>query len=314
MTFACVFPGQGSQSLGMLSALADAHPQVRDCFQDASDTLGFDLWSLVQNGPEEELNRTEHTQPAMLAAGVAVWRVWQAAGGPVPAVMAGHSLGEYTALVCAGALSFSDAVGLVAERGRLMQGAVAPGEGAMAAILGLDDAQVIDVCARAAQGGVVEAVNFNSPGQVVIAGETAAVDRAVALAGEAGAKRSVKLPVSVPSHCQLMEGAAGLLAQRLAGIAIQAPATPVIHNVDAASHDAPDEIRGLLAAQLHRPVRWVQTVQKMAADGVGTVLELGPGKVLTGLNKRIDKSLSLACVQDPQSLEQALALALAAES
>ncbi|MFN2349794.1 MAG: ACP S-malonyltransferase [Thioalkalivibrio sp.] len=308
MTFACVFPGQGSQSLGMLSALADAHPQIRDCFQDASDTLGFDLWSLVQNGPEEELNRTEHTQPAMLAAGVAVWRVWQAAGGAAPGVMAGHSLGEYTALVCAGALSFTDAVALVAERGRLMQGAVAPGEGAMAAILGLDDAQVIDVCARAAQGGVVEAVNFNSPGQVVIAGESAAVDRAVALAGEEGAKRSVKLPVSVPSHCQLMERAAAQLAERLAGIAIQAPVIPVIHNVDAASHDSPDDIRSLLAAQLHHPVRWVQSVQKMAADGVGSVLELGPGKVLTGLNKRIDKSLRLACVQDPQSLEQALAL------
>ncbi|MFW5453562.1 ACP S-malonyltransferase [Thioalkalivibrio sulfidiphilus] len=306
MTFACVFPGQGSQSLGMLSALSDAHPQVRETFQEASDVLGFDLWSLVQNGPEEDLNRTENTQPAMLAAGVAVWRVWQAAGGPAPAVMAGHSLGEYTALVCAGAMGFSDAAGLVAERGRLMQGAVAPGQGAMAAILGLDDAQVIEVCARAAEGGVVEAVNFNSPGQVVIAGETAAVDRAVALAAEAGAKRSVKLPVSVPSHCRLMAGAAERLAERLASVAIVSPSIPVIHNVDVSSHSDPAQIRAVLAAQLHRPVRWVESVQKMAADGVTTVLELGPGKVLTGLNKRIDKTLALACVQDPESLAQAL--------
>jgi [acyl-carrier-protein] S-malonyltransferase len=309
MTFACVFPGQGSQSLGMLSALSDAHPQVRDAFQEASDALGFDLWSLVQNGPEDDLNRTENTQPAMLAAGVAVWRVWQAAGGPAPAMMAGHSLGEYTALVCAGALAFGDAVGLVAERGRLMQGAVAPGEGAMAAILGLDDGQVIDVCARAAEGGVVEAVNFNSPGQVVIAGETAAVDRAVALASDAGARRSVKLPVSVPSHCRLMEGAAARLAERLTGVNVQAPSTPVIHNVDADVHGEPDAIRAALTAQLHRPVRWVETVRRMAAEGVTTVVELGPGKVLTGLNKRIEKNLNLACVQDPESLQQALELA-----
>lgn len=309
MTFACVFPGQGSQSPGMLSALSDAHPQVRDAFQEASDTLGFDLWSLVQNGPEDDLNRTENTQPAMLAAGVAVWRVWQAAGGAAPTLMAGHSLGEYTALVCAGALAFGDAVGLVAERGRLMQGAVAPGEGAMAAILGLDDGQVIDVCARAAEGGVVEAVNFNSPGQVVIAGETAAVDRAVALASEAGARRSVKLPVSVPSHCRLMEGAAARLAERLAGVTVRAPSIPVIHNVDADVHGEPDAIRAALTAQLHRPVRWVDTVRRMAAQGVTTVVELGPGKVLTGLNKRIEKNLNLACVQDPESLQQALGLA-----
>lgn len=203
-------------------------------------------------------------------------------------------------------MGFSDAAGLVAERGRLMQGAVAPGQGAMAAILGLDDAQVIEVCARAAEGGVVEAVNFNSPGQVVIAGETAAVDRAVALAAEAGAKRSVKLPVSVPSHCWLMAGAAECLAERLASVAIVSPSIPVIHNVDVSSHSDPAQIRAVLAAQLHRPVRWVESVQKMAADGVTTVLELGPGKVLTGLNKRIDKTLALACVQDPESLAQAL--------
>jgi [acyl-carrier-protein] S-malonyltransferase len=308
MTFACVFPGQGSQSLGMLSALSDAHPQVREAFEEASDALGSDLWNLAQNGPEEDLNRTEMTQPAMLAAGVAAWRVWQASGGRTPAILAGHSLGEYTALVCAGALGFADTVQLVAERGRLMQGAVAPGEGAMAAILGLDDGQVMDVCARAAQGGVVEAVNFNSPGQVVIAGDTAAVDRAVALAEEAGARRSVKLPVSVPSHCRLMEDAAARLAGRLADTAVTAPGIPVIHNVDASAHEAPDDIRAALAAQLHRPVRWVDSVRHMAAQGVSAIVELGPGKVLTGLNKRIDKGLGVACVQDPESLRQALDL------
>lgn len=308
MTFACVFPGQGSQSLGMLSALSDAHPQVREAFQEASDALDMDLWSLVQSGPEEDLNRTENTQPAMLAAGVATWRVWRSSGGPDPAMMAGHSLGEYTALVCADALNFSDAVQLVAERGRLMQGAVAPGEGAMAAILGLDDAQVIDVCERAAAGQVVEAVNFNSPGQVVIAGSAAAVDRAVALAGEAGAKRSVKLPVSVPSHCRLMEDAAARLAERLAGLSIGAPCIPVIHNVDASRHDNPDGIRAALAAQLHRPVRWVDSIRVMTGQGISRVVEMGPGKVLSGLNKRIDKGLASACVQDPETLRQALDL------
>jgi [acyl-carrier-protein] S-malonyltransferase len=308
MTFACVFPGQGSQSLGMLSALSDAHPQVREAFEEASDALGSDLWNLAQNGPEEDLNRTEMTQPAMLAAGVAAWRVWQASGGEAPSVLAGHSLGEYTALVCAGALAFGDTVQLVAERGRLMQGAVAPGEGAMAAILGLDDGQVMDICARAARGGVVEAVNFNSPGQVVIAGDTAAVDRAVALAAEAGARRSVKLPVSVPSHCRLMEDAAARLAGRLADTAVTAPGIPVIHNVDASAHDVPDDIRAALAGQLHRPVRWVDSVRHMAAQGVSAIVELGPGKVLTGLNKRIDKGLGVVCVQDPESLRQALDL------
>ena len=306
MSLACVFPGQGSQSIGMLRALGDAHPEVRETFQEASDVLGFDLWALAQNGAEEELNRTENTQPAMLAAGVAVWRVWQGAGGTQPAVMAGHSLGEYTALVCAGALAYGDAVRLVAERGRLMQGAVAPGEGAMAAILGLDDAQVLDVCERAAEGGVVEAVNFNSPGQVVIAGDTAAVDRAVALASQAGARRSVKLPVSVPSHCRLMAPAAEQLARYLADVAVSLPGVPVIHNVDAAMRVTPDDIRSALADQLQRPVRWVDSVRRMAADGVSVVAELGPGKVLTGLNKRIDKSLGAICVQDPDSLQQAL--------
>ena len=301
MKLACVFPGQGSQSLGMLAALAEAFPQVRETFQEASDVLGLDLWALTQEGPADDLNRTENTQPAMLAAGVAVWRAWTAQGGSEPVVMAGHSLGEYTALVCADALDFDAAVRLVAERGRLMQNAVA-------AILGLDDEQVRTVCREAATAGVVEAVNYNAPGQVVIAGETAAVERAIALAGEAGAKRSVKLPVSVPSHCSLLKSAASNMHVRLESVRVGTPAIRVIHNVDVASHAEPDVIRAALAAQIHRPVRWVETVQAMAADGVTTVLELGPGKVLTGLNKRIDKSLTVACVQDPDSLAQALAL------
>ncbi|EHQ51672.1 ACP S-malonyltransferase [Ectothiorhodospira sp. PHS-1] len=308
MKLACVFPGQGSQSLGMLAALAEAFPQVRETFQEASDVLGLDLWALTQEGPADDLNRTENTQPAMLAAGVAVWRAWTAQGGSEPVVMAGHSLGEYTALVCADALDFDAAVRLVAERGRLMQNAVPAGEGAMAAILGLDDEQVRTVCREAAAAGVVEAVNYNAPGQVVIAGETAAVERAIALAGEAGAKRSVKLPVSVPSHCSLLKSAASNMHVRLESVRVGTPAIRVIHNVDVASHAEPDVIRAALAAQIHRPVRWVETVQAMAADGVTTVLELGPGKVLTGLNKRIDKSLTVACVQDPDSLAQALAL------
>ncbi|MCG5500511.1 ACP S-malonyltransferase [Ectothiorhodospira lacustris] len=308
MKLACVFPGQGSQSLGMLGALAEAFPLVRETFQEASDVLGLDLWALTQTGPADDLNRTENTQPAMLAAGVAVWRVWTAQGGIEPEVMAGHSLGEYTALVCADALDFDAAVRLVAERGRLMQSAVPAGEGAMAAILGLDDEQIRTVCREAADAGVVEAVNYNAPGQVVIAGQTAAVDRAIILASEAGAKRSVKLPVSVPSHCSLLKAAASNMHVRLESVRVGTPAIRVIHNVDVASHAEPDVIRAALAAQIHRPVRWVETVQAMAADGVTTVLELGPGKVLTGLNKRIDKALTVACVQDPDSLTQALAL------
>ncbi|AHK79260.1 malonyl CoA-ACP transacylase [Ectothiorhodospira haloalkaliphila] len=306
MRIACVFPGQGSQSLGMLGALAQAHPQVRETFQQASDVLGLDLWALTQDGPESDLNRTENTQPAMLAAGVAAWRVWNAEGGPEPQIMAGHSLGEYTALVCADSLDFDVAVRLVAERGRLMQGAVAEGEGAMAAVLGLTDEQVQAVCLEASADGVVEAVNFNAPGQVVIAGTTAAVERATLLAKEAGAKRAVQLPVSVPSHCQLMKSAALQMHVRLDAVRVGIPRIPVIHNVDVDCHDGAGVIRGALAAQIHRPVRWVETIQRMAGDGITHVVELGPGKVLTGLNKRIEKSLKLACVQDPESLAQAL--------
>lgn len=303
---ALVFPGQGSQSVGMLAELAVAEPAVIETFAEASEALGYDLWKLVQEGPEQDLNRTDRTQPAMLAAGVAVWRVWQARGGQIPALMAGHSLGEYTALVCAGALDFSDAASLVADRGRFMQEAVPQGQGAMAAVLGLDDDTIRRVCAEAAEGEVVEAVNFNAPGQVVIAGAATAVERAIERLKAAGARRAVPLPVSAPSHCALMKPAAERLAARLADIQIKAPAVPVLHNVDVAAVSDADAIRERLVRQLYSPVRWVETVQAMAAQGVTRVVECGPGKVLAGLNRRIDKELATAAVQDPASLAQAL--------
>jgi [acyl-carrier-protein] S-malonyltransferase len=305
-TLAIVFPGQGSQSPGMLSELAASFPLVNETFAQASEVLGYDLWKLVQDGPGEELNRTDRTQPAMLAAGVAVWRVWQQEQGAVPGVMAGHSLGEYSALVCAGALEFPDAVSLVEERGRFMQAAVPAGVGAMAAILGLDDAAVTDVCNRAAAGEVVSPVNFNSPGQVVIAGNADAVQRAIGLAKEAGAKRALPLAVSVPSHCSLMQPAAEQLAARLAQTGISTPSIPVIQNVDAARHEQPDVIRENLEKQLFSPVQWVLSVQNMGDQGVTRIIEAGPGKVLAGLCKRIDKSISNAAVFDPASLAAAL--------
>jgi [acyl-carrier-protein] S-malonyltransferase len=305
-SLAIVFPGQGSQSLGMLSELASSYPLVNETFAEASDVLGYDLWKLAQDGPEEELNRTDKTQPAMLAAGVAVWRVWQHAGGAVPGVMAGHSLGEYTALVCAGALGFSEAISLVEERGRCMQSAVPAGVGAMAAILGLDDATVTDVCSRAAAGEVVSPVNFNSPGQVVIAGNAAAVERAIVLAKEAGAKRALPLAVSVPSHCALMQPAAEQFAERLAQTSISTPAIAVMQNVDAALHEQPDVIRENLAKQLYCPVQWVLSVQHLAEQGVTRIVEAGPGKVLAGLCKRIDKSIANASIFDSASLTAAL--------
>ena len=307
MSLAFVFPGQGSQSVGMLSALAENNTVVQDTFAEASSVLGYDLWQLTQAGPEERLNSTDVTQPAMLAAGVACWRVWQAKKGSQPRVMAGHSLGEYTALVCAGAFAYADAVGLVAERGRLMQAAVPAGTGAMAAILGLDDDIVRNVCSEASQGDVVEAVNFNSPGQVVIAGAAAAVERATVLAKEKGAKRALILPVSVPSHCALMKPAADQLALRLGEITFQTPAIPVINNVDVAIVNDAAAIRDALARQLYQPVRWVETVSRMADEGVNMLIECGPGKVLVGLNKRIVKDMNTAAVFDPASLDAALA-------
>lgn len=306
-TLALVFPGQGSQSVGMLAELAQTQPQIAETFEGASDVLGYDLWALVQQGPEEQLNQTDRTQPAMLAAGVAVWRAWEARGGAQPAIMAGHSLGEYTALVCAGALEYTDAIALVAERGRCMQHAVPAGTGAMAAILGLDDAAVAAVCTEAAAGEVVAPVNFNSPGQVVIAGHAGAVERAVVAAKAAGAKRAVTLPVSVPSHCALMTPAAEAFAERLAASEIRVPAIPVIQNVDAQPHDAPDAIRENLRRQLYSPVQWVRTVQAMRGLGIARIIEAGPGKVLAGLNRRIDKDMSNETVLDPASLDAALA-------
>lgn len=307
-SLAMVFPGQGSQSVGMLAELARAFALVTDTFAEASEALGYDLWKGVQTGPAEWLNRTACTQPAMLVSGVAVWRCWRQQTQTLPALLAGHSLGEYTALVCAGALGFADAVRLVEQRGQEMQNAVAEGSGAMAAILGLDDEQVIGVCDEAAQGEVVSAVNFNAPGQVVIAGDSAAVERAMTLAKAAGAKRALKLPVSVPSHCRLMKPAAERFAARLAQVTIQAPQIPVLHNVDVRSHADPAAIREALSQQLYSPVRWVETIRTMAAQGVDSVLEMGPGKVLAGLNKRIDKTLTSLAVQDPESLRAALEL------
>lgn len=303
---AFVFPGQGSQSVGMLSQLADAYPIVKQTFEQASDVLGFKLWDLVANGPEADLNLTQNTQPAMLAAGVAVWRVWCEKTERRPAWMAGHSLGEYTALVCAGAIAFEDAVKLVAERGRLMQEAVPAGVGAMAAILGLEDHQVVNTCAEVANGQIVAAANFNAPGQVVIAGETAAVERAMDALKALGAKRALKLPVSVPSHCALMEAASEKLNDMLQGINIEMPGTTLIHNADVKSHGSPEVIRYALKEQLFKPVRWVESVKFMHEQGVAGFIECGPGKVLMGLNKRIAPDAVHMGIYDPDSLNNAL--------
>jgi len=306
MSLAFVFPGQGSQSVGMLTALAAEFPQVEQVFAEASAVLGYDLWQLVSTGPIEDLNQTDRTQPAMLAAGIAVWRCWQSQTDIKPKYFAGHSLGEYTALVASGALDFKDAIKLVAQRGQFMQQAVPAGEGAMAAILGLDDDSVKSLCDEASAVGVVEAVNFNSPGQVVIAGAAEAIDQAIVLAKDRGAKRALLLPVSVPSHCALMKPAAENLSLALTDIDIQAPQTPVIHNTSVTATTDADEIKRLLADQLHNPVRWVETVQWFAQQGVTTVVECGPGKVLAGLTKRIDKSLTALPVFDQTTLEKAI--------
>ena len=308
MSFAAVFPGQGSQSIGMLANLSDRYPQIRETFQQASDVVGMDLWSLAQHGPSEELNQTRLTQPVMLAAGVAVWRAWDEEGGCRPVLLAGHSLGEYSALVCAGALAFEDAVRVVSERGRLMQEAVPQGVGAMAAILGLSDEKIEELCLQAAEGQVVEPANYNAPGQVLVAGHAAAVERLMALASEAGAKRVVPLPVSVPSHCSLMKPAAEALAEVLAAVDIKPPRIPVIHNYDVAQHADPDEIRQALVHQLDHPVRWVETVETLADEGMMVLFEFGPGKVLSGLNKRIDRSLKVLCVEDSKSMDAGLNL------
>jgi [acyl-carrier-protein] S-malonyltransferase len=308
MSLAVVFPGQGSQSVGMLGALAAEHAVVGATFAEASDVLGYDLWRLVAEGPEDLLNSTERTQPAMLAAGVAVWRAFRGQGAPEPAMLAGHSLGEFTALVCAEALAFRDAVAVVQFRGRVMQQAMPAGQGAMAAILGLDDAQVEAACAEAAAGEVVEAVNFNSPGQLVIAGHAGAVARAVEAAKARGAKRALMLPVSVPAHSSLLKAAGERLRERLEGVPIAAPRWPV-YALGLKRHDSPAAIRDLVVAQLSSPVRWTDTVRDMLAHGATRIVECGPGKVLTALNRRIErnKDIAMQAIEDPASLAAALA-------
>ncbi|MGF1772241.1 ACP S-malonyltransferase [Vibrio wakamikoensis] len=303
--FAIVFPGQGSQTIGMLAELGEQHEIVKATFAEASDALGYDLWALVQNGSAEDLNQTHRTQPALLASSVAIWRVWQEQGLAQPVLVAGHSLGEYSALVCAGVIDFKEAIKLVQLRGQLMQEAVPAGVGAMYAIIGLDDESIAKACEEAAQGEVVSPVNFNSPGQVVIAGNKAAVERAGVLCKEAGAKRALPLPVSVPSHCALMKPAAEKLAVALEAIEFNAPSVPVINNVDVAAETDPAKIKDALVRQLHSPVRWTEGVEKMSEQGVEKLLEFGPGKVLTGLTKRIVKTLSAAAVNDAASLEAA---------
>lgn len=302
MKFAFVFPGQGSQSVGMMAGFKDMS-MVRDTFVEASDILKQDLWKLVSEGPAEELNQTINTQVLMLTAGIAVHRAWHALGGKAPALMAGHSLGEYSALVAAGALHFADTLPLVRFRAKAMQEAVAEGVGAMAAILGLEDDAVRAVCVEAAQNAVLEAVNFNSPGQVVIAGHKAAVERGLELAKAKGAKRAILLPISVPSHCVLMQPAAERLAQYLASVPVSKPLIPVLQNADVTSFDDPAKIKAALVKQLHCPVRWVESVQKMAQEGIQLAAECGPGKVLVGLNKRIAADMKQHALVDKTAID-----------
>jgi [acyl-carrier-protein] S-malonyltransferase len=301
---AFLFPGQGSQSLGMMSGLATQTDIVRATFEEASGVLGYDLWAITQDGPEERLNRTEVTQPAMLTAGVATWRTWQSLGGFDPDFMAGHSLGEYAALVAAGSMSFEDAVAVADERGRDMQQATPAGSCEMAAILGLEDDVLVEVCEKAAGDQVVSCANFNSPGQIVIAGDKAAVDRAIDLAKEAGARRAFPLPVSVASHCELMRPAAEGMARKLEDVRIVRSRVPVIHNVDVRPHEDAEEIRDLLVRQMWAPVRWTETIQRLMAEGVTHLAECGPGKVLTGLNRRISRELNSVALIDQEAIEE----------
>jgi [acyl-carrier-protein] S-malonyltransferase len=305
MTLAIVFPGQGSQSVGMMKGFA-AEPVVEETFRAAAGLVGVDYWAMASEGPAELLNQTVNTQPLMLVAGVACWRAWRAKGGPMPAWLAGHSLGEYTALVAAGALAFEDALPLVRLRAQAMQEAVPEGTGGIAAVLGLDDARLPELCAAAAQGEVLEPANLNSPGQVVIAGHRAAVERAMALAKEMGAKRAVMLPMSAPSHCSLMRPAAERLRARLDAIGIHRPSVPVVHNRFVEAFDDPARIRDALVEQLDHPVRWIESVRFLATRGVTRVVECAPGRVLTGLNKRIATDLECVAVQDSASLAAAV--------
>ncbi|MET1024112.1 MAG: ACP S-malonyltransferase [Pseudoxanthomonas sp.] len=305
-TLAFVFPGQGSQSLGMLAELAELHPQIRDTFNEASEGAGADLWALSQGGPEAMLNRTEYTQPALLAAGIAVWRLWQKEGGPSPSRLSGHSLGEYTALVAAGALSLKDGAHLVRIRGQLMQEAAPAGVGAMAAVLGAEDAMVVEVCEQVSGAKVVVPANYNSPGQIVIGGDAEAVDAAIAELNARGVRKTVKLAVSVPSHTPLMREAANRLAETIKGLSWHLPALPVVQNVDAQVHDSIEGIGQALVRQLYLPVRWTDCVQALASSGITRVAECGPGKVLTGLVKRIDKSIDGRALSTPAEFQGAL--------
>jgi [acyl-carrier-protein] S-malonyltransferase len=309
MSLAFVFPGQGSQAIGMMSALAKLSPTIEATFREASAVLGYDLWRRCQEGPPELLNSTECTQPAMLTAGIATYRLWLERGGPRPKLMAGHSLGEFTALVAADTLDFATAVDLVKYRGELMQAAVPPGQGAMAAILGLEDIDIDEACREAAQGEVVEAVNFNAPGQVVIAGAAAAVARAIKAAAAKGARRALELPISVPAHSSLMQPAADQLRVRLDSIAFTPPSGVAVYGVDVKTHSSADGIRAGLVKQLYTPVYWAATVRTMIAAGATQIVECGPGKVLTGLNRRVDKNrdLKMMALEDPQGLDDALA-------
>jgi len=303
---AFLFPGQGSQSVGMMAGFAAADGVVRETFAEASGALGYDLWDVTQNGPDARLNQTEVTQPALLASSIATWRHWRTAGGADPVFLAGHSLGEYSALVAAGVIDFADAVPLVAERGRLMQAATPPGVGSMAAILGLENAALEAVCERAAQGQVVACANYNSPGQIVIAGHREAVERACEMAVEAGARRALPLPVSVPSHCALMRPAAAALDAVMAGLPFGAARIPVVHNVDVAIRAEADEIRAALSRQLWQPVRWSATIERLVGEGVERFVECGPGKVLSGLNKRIAREVNSIALDSSQAVTAAV--------
>ena len=303
---AIVFPGQGSQAVGMLAEMAGVEESVLRTFEEASDVLGYNLWSLVQDGPDEKLNQTEFTQPSLLASSIALWRIWQEKGGMQPDIVAGHSLGEYSALVCANTLNFDDALRLVQKRGQYMQSAVPVGVGSMAAILGLEDQQVVDLCAEALEGDVVQAVNFNSPGQVVIAGHTAAVERTIALCKESGAKRAMLLAVSAPFHSQLMQPAAERMSDELDQVEIRPPAFAVVQNVQARPETDPGRIRKNLVLQMDHAVLWTDTVKYLVSEGIDTVIECGPGKVLSGLNRRIERNLESSVISDPESLASAL--------
>jgi [acyl-carrier-protein] S-malonyltransferase len=305
---AFVFPGQGSQSVGMLAPLADEYSSIQQLFSRASDVLGYDLWALAQSGPQEQLNLTEQTQPLLLTSSVAIWQVWQSLGGSVPALMAGHSLGEYSALVCSGVIDFDAAVSLVRDRGKFMQQAVPQGVGAMSAVLGLDDQVIVSICQDVSvDGNVVEAVNFNSPGQVVVAGNADAVSKAADLLKKAGAKRVAPLPVSAPFHTSLMKPAAEQLAVAIAKVEFQAPTIPIVHNVHASIESDPGKIRQLMVEQTASPVRWTQSIEFMVARGVERVVECGPGKVLSGLCRRIHKPLSASAIETPDALQATLA-------